>query len=143
MDFSKFEKLRPLTERETSIINNGDMKIIKTALISVVCAVVLLVHYIHYMNIQYTTTVLMRFFQFWFLFFVIFIVAIYLEYSEHDILINFFLLMSIPYIYHLLVYIFKYMKQLSFYTVKGRIFILTTFLFVVAMFLILRQILFS
>jgi hypothetical protein len=143
MDFSKFEKLRALTERKTTVIEQGDNKIVKMALVSVVCATVLLIHYVQYMNIQYTTTVIARFLQFWFLFFIIFGVAMYLEYNEFNVIINFFILMSLPYIYQLLEYVFNYMKKLSFYTVKGRIYILTTFLFVVAMFLIVRQFLFS
>ena len=143
MDFSKFEKLSPLTNRGSSVIESGDPKIIKIAFVSIACALILLIHYVQFMNIQYTSTMIARFSQFSVIFFLIFLLSVYLEDTIYDVVVSFFLLMSIPYLYYLFKYIFNYMKKLSFYTVEGRIYILTSSLFLVAMFLILRQILFS
>lgn len=142
MDFSKIESLKKLAKKDTLTEtdgNSGDLVIIKLAFITLVCAVLFLIHYIHYMDIQYTRTVIIRLFQFFLSFFILFNIAIYLRYDMYDIIVGFIIIMSIPYIYHIFQKLFNFTRQISFKTVKGRIYLVSSFLFIVAMFLILRQ----
>lgn len=142
MDFSKIESLKKLAKKDTiteTATNSEDLEIIKLAFISLVCAILFLIHYIHYMDIQYTRTVIVRLFQFFLSFFILFNIAIYLGYDMNDIIFRFIFIMSIPYIYYIFQKLFNFTRKISFKTVKGRIYLVSSFLFIVAMFLILRQ----
>ena len=144
MDFSKIQSFKNLAKKEEIYVDiEKDTIIYKIAFVSIVSAALLLIHYVHYMDIHYTNTVLVRFLQFSAIFFIIFNIALYLGYEMYNVLFLFFLVMSTPYLYHFLNKLMEFTMNFSFKTVKGRIYILTSFLFAIAVFLIIKQIAFS
>ena len=133
MDFTKYDKLKKLAPTTTIEQKNiGDIAAYKIALVSIVMSIFTLVHYIHYVNIKYSTTALARFFQFFIMFYIIFLIAIYFRYTVNDIVIVYFVIMSIPYVYYLCEYILGLTSYLTLNTVTGRIYMLTTFMTLIA-----------
>ena len=127
---------------KNKIVPQGDdvgMKAFKFAFVSIVLAAFTLIHYIHYMDIKYSTTILSRFFYFFILFYIIIYIAMYYKYEMSDIFLVYFIIMSIPYLYYLGQYIIKLSTYLTLNTVKGRIYILTSFLTLFAIGLITDQ----
>ena len=133
MDFTKYSKLKQLAPTTTSGQQNiGDIASYKIALVSIVMSIFTLIHYIHYVNIKYSTTVLARFFQFFIMLYIIFLIAVYFKYTINDIVLVYFAVMSIPYVYYLCEYILGLTSYLTLNTVKGRIYMLTTFMTLIA-----------